>query len=290
MKMSNLLVLLAALCLFGACKGPGHYEALNNADTASALTDDANTDSIESRLVKTASMQMKVADVQKSSETIAGITRNYKGMVMRHHMQSVAGGSQRIHLSDDSMMLVSAFHSTVDLTLSIPSDSLEQFMNQVSHLGLHVDVRRMDVEDKTLDYLEAQMKLSSRSQIIHQQEAGKLKIKNPNAVLMLKDDMIDEKINNKRIDAAVKNSLIEVSLYQNDTIMKEIVANDDPDSYRMPFWSRLALALSNGCALFADALVGLTNLWLFVIAGGMVWLLVKWYRRKNTSAVSALKI
>ncbi|QJD95618.1 DUF4349 domain-containing protein [Mucilaginibacter robiniae] len=291
MKMSNLLVLLAALCLLGACKGsPDRYESLNKADSASITTDSINTDSVQSRLVKTAAMEMKVADVQKSCESITHLTRSYHGLVMHHHMKAVTEGSQRIHLNKDSILLVSAFSTAADMTVRIPSDSLEQFVSQVGHMGLRVDVRQMDVEDKTLDYLEASLKQSNRSQIVHQQNTGKLKFEDPTQVVTLKDDITSEKIANKRIDAAVKNSVVDISLYQNNTIMKETIANDDTDNYRISFWSRIGLALSSGLTMFTDVVVLLTNLWLFAIAGGLIWLLVKWYKRKRLPTSPALKI
>lgn len=284
--MSNLLMLLAVLCLFGACKGSGNYKPINNKDLSTA--DVAAADSTESKLVKTAEMNMKVKNVSAVSESIVNLTTKYHGMVMHHRMQSDDLRSQDMPLSSDSLVRVSVTRTTAGITVKIPSDSLEQYMTRVEKLGLHVNVRRMDIEDKTLDYLSSQLKLNSRSQLASQQKAGKVIIKKTDDVLMLKDDMIDEKINNKRIDDAAKNSVVDMSLYQSDTIIRENIANDDPAAYQLPFFQRLLLALANGWNLFAAFFIGIANLWVFILAGGGIWLLVKLYKRRAMPAINTI--
>jgi len=287
MKMSNLLVLLAVLCLFGACKGSGNYEPVNNKDMMSTA-DTMAADSAEAKLVKTAEMNIKVKDVATASESMVNLTTRFHGMVMHHQMQSDEVRSQDMPLSSDSLVRVSVIHTTAGITVKIPSDSLEQFMSKAGKLGLHVNVRRMDIEDKTLDYLSSQLRLNSRTQLVSQQKAGKIKIKDPAAVLMLKDDMIDEKISNKRIDEAAKNSVVEMSLFQSDSVIKEHIANDDPAAYQLSFFKRLLFAITNGWNLFAAFIIGIANLWLFILAGLGVWLLVKFYKRRVLPVVGTI--
>ena len=253
-----------------------------------STADVAAADSTESKLVKTAEMNIKVKNVSAVSESIVNLTTRYHGMVMHHQMQSDELRSQDMPLSSDSLMRVSVLRTTAGLTVKIPSDSLEQYMNRGEKLGLHVNVRRMDIEDKTLDYLASQMKLNNRNQLIGQQQAGKIKIKNPEDVLELKDDMVDKKINNKRIDDSAKNSVVDMSLYQSDTVTKEHVANDDPAAYQLPFFKRLLLALTNGWNLFAAVFIGIANLWLFILAGLGIWLLIKLYKRKAMPALNTI--
>jgi hypothetical protein len=288
MKMSNLLVLLAALCLLGACKGSGHYEAINNDTAAASSADNASATESQPLLVKTAEMRMKVKDIISTSEHITSLTQAYRGMVMHHHMQSSANNSRDIKLSNDSVRRVSSFVTTADITVKIPSDSLQQFMNRVSHMGIYVNVRNLDIEDKTLDYLSSKMKLESRTQIIKQQKKGKIVIKDPSAVLWLKDDMIDERINNSRINDAVKYSVIDLNLYQSNTIVQEIIANDDPGAYREAFVNRLLIALANGWSLFTDFVIGLANLWVFMLTAYVAWLLYRLYKRKAPLAVNSI--
>ncbi|MFD1258740.1 DUF4349 domain-containing protein [Mucilaginibacter terrae] len=290
MKMSNLLVLLAALCLLGACsKGRTGSETMDKTEEVSMQSaDSVSVNSNAVKLVKTAEMQFKVKDVQKSSEAITALTRNYKGIVMHHDMKSTVVQEQSIRLSKDSLKQVSAYQTTANITVKVPPDNLDQFMNEVSHLGIHVSVRRMDIEDKTLDYLSAKLKHENRLEIASEQKKWKPSLKEADAMLQIKDETVDQKINNSRIDEAVRYSVVDMSLYQSNSIIKEIIANDDPGVYQIPFLNRLLIAFQNGWEIFASLVIALTNLWVFILAGWGIWLLFKLYKRKVPTALNSI--
>jgi hypothetical protein len=225
-------------------------------------------------------MIFKVKNVQKTGDSISALTNRYGGMVMHHQMHSNIVNSQDIRLSDDSVMHVSAFSTGADMTVRVPSEKLEDFMVKVSHMGMYITSRQMDIADRSLDYLSERMKLNNRRELVAQQKSGKITIKDPNAVLWLKDDLVDGQINNQRIDAAVKYSNISLNYYQSNTIVKEMVANDDPSSYQLPFFKRLGMALVNGWLMFTELILGLANLWVFVLIGIGLWMAYRVYRKR----------
>ncbi|WP_342645770.1 DUF4349 domain-containing protein [Mucilaginibacter sp. CSA2-8R] len=288
MKMSNLLLLLAVLCLFAACKGRGSYESELNKQTA----DSANTvslDSMGAKLVKTAQVDMKVKDAAKVSEEIVRLTTvNYHGMVMNHHLQSEELRSEDMKLSGDSLQRVTVYHTTAAMTVKVPPAALNQFMSDVSKLSLHVNVRRMDIEDKTFDYLTFQLYQNNRKDLADQQKAGKVKFKDPTSVLSVNDDLANEKVNNVRINHAILYSVVDLALTQNNTVSIEHIANDDPTVYQIPFLQRMAFALSNGWSIFADFIIGISNLWVLLLLGAVVWLLLKYYKVKLITAVKSI--
>ncbi|MGZ3776087.1 MAG: DUF4349 domain-containing protein [Mucilaginibacter sp.] len=285
MKTRILIVVAAALGLLAACKGKsGSYEFVNNGKGMSAAADSVlRVDSAKVpavKLVKTAEINFKVKDVRKVGDDIASLTTQYGGMVMHHQVQSTAGTTRDVHISNDSIMRIAAFNTTGEMTVRVPSAKLEDYMTKVSRLGVYVNVSRMDIEDKTLEYLSSQLKLKDREELVSQQKSGKIKIKSPTDVLLLKDDMVDQKIEGLRTDAAVRFSVISLNFYQSDTISKERVANDDPSTYNIPFGQRMSLAFANGWAIFVDVLVGMTNIWMVILTGLVAWRLLVYYRRK----------
>jgi hypothetical protein len=284
MKTRILLILPLAIALLAACKGKASkdYEVVNNdkRGTADYTTAEADSTKVESKLVKTAEINFKVKDVRQTGENIASLTTQYGGMVMHHQVQSSAGSTRDVHISNDSTMRIAAFNTTGEMTVRVPSNKLEDFMTKVSKMGVYVNVSRMDIDDRSLDYLSEQLKLKDRQELVSQQKSGKIRIKNPTDVLLLKDDMVDQKISNLRTDQAVKFSVISLNFYQSDTISKETVANDDPSAYNIPLFQRLALAFQNGWAIFVDMVVGLVNLWMFILAGLAIWRMVVYYRKK----------
>ncbi|HEY4322775.1 MAG TPA: DUF4349 domain-containing protein [Mucilaginibacter sp.] len=282
MKKRILIPLLAGLALLWACKGKGtaEYEVVNNSRTADTTKIDSAATS-QPKLVKTAGIHFKVKNVQQTAERISALATSLNGMIVHHQMTSTNQRSQDIRISDDSVMRVTSFSTVADITVKIPQAKLEDFMNQVSRMGIYITNRSMDITDKSLDYLSSQLKLKNRTELVNQQKKGKVIIKKPEDVLLLKDDMIDEQINNMGINDAVKTSVITLSFYQSNTINKEIIANDDPSAYNLPFFKRLGMAIENGWELFVDVIVGLANLWVFILAGVGLWIVIRNYRSKK---------
>lgn len=271
MKSRILIVMAAAFGLLAACKGK----------SSSASADSAGSDyEMKKQLVKTADVNFKVKDVIKTGEAIAALTDQCKGMVTHHQTQSSLKGSENVHLTNDSVMLVSSYNTTADMTIKIPSEQLEKFMNQVSHMGIYVNSSKMDIEDKSWDYLSTKLKAENREELVAQQKTGKVTLKHPDEILSVKDDIVDKRISNIKTDEDAVYSTITLNFYQSDTISKDIVANDDPSAYNIPFFQRLTLAFENGWAIFVDVLIGLTNIWMFILAGLVTWRLFAYYRKK----------
>ncbi len=286
MKAKILIPLLAVIILLAACKGKrGSEEFAGSADTTVSTTRAFDTSRLEAKLVKTADMRFKVKDVQQTSEKITALTTGYKGMIMHHQVESSGMRSVDIKKSEDSIIQVTSFSTTADITVKIPSEKLEEFMNEVAHMGVVLNVRRMDISDKSLEYMAARLKLKNRNDLISQQKAGKVVIKNPTNVLALKDDMVDQQIGNQQIDDEVKNSIVSLIFYQSNTIYKETIANDDPSDYNLPFFKRLGGSIENGWSIFENVMLGLANLWVFVIAGIVVWMIIRHYRNKRPIVV-----
>lgn len=284
MKAKILMMMLAG-ALLAACKGSGSYESMNNV-ADSVVTTDENL--MAPKLIKTAGINFKVKNVQESSQKITSLTNQYKGMVMSHSVNSNINSTSDKRVSEDSVMRISAFYTSAQMTVKVPSVQLDEYLDSVAKLGIYVSTRSMDIEDKSLDYLSARMKLNSRKDMVDQQKKGKIIIKDPSAVLNLRDDMVDEQIYNHKIDDAVKFSVVNLSFYQSNTIFKEIIANDDPASYNLPFFKRMGLALSNGWYVFKEFIIVLANSWVFFLAGIILWRLIVVYKRKRNLAINAI--
>ncbi|RFZ81640.1 DUF4349 domain-containing protein [Mucilaginibacter terrenus] len=284
------LILLGSIALLAACQGKhGDYEMANTDKRAfdSATADTAAADSAAiAKLVKTADISFKVKNVQQTGDTISALTARIGGMVMHHQMTSSVNNSEDIHVSGDSLMRVSAFSTSADMTVKVPSARLQEFMTKISHMGLYVTRRQMDIEDKSLDYLSTKLKLQSRKELVAQQKSGKVTIKDPQKVLWLKDDMTDGQIENQQIDQNVRYSNVSLAFFQSNTILKEMIANDDPSAYQLPFFKRLLMALANGWTIFVELILGLAYLWVLILAGVGLWIGYKTYKKNYPSPVS----
>ncbi|WP_171972547.1 DUF4349 domain-containing protein [Mucilaginibacter polytrichastri] len=276
-------MLLIGVVLFAACKGSSsRYEALNIADTVIANKDNSQS---ATKLIKTASMNFKVKDVEHTNEAIGNLTNKYNGMLLHHNVTSTIEQTKDFRQTDDSVKRVSSIRTVADITVKIPSAKLEDFMNDVGKLSVYVTERKLDITDKSLDYLSGRLKLKSRSQIIAQQKSGKIVVKDPSAVLYLKDDMIDEQVNNLKIDDAVNYSVLDLHCYQSNRINKEIIANDNPSAYQNSYFNRFGMALQNGVVLFEELILGIANFWLLILLGVFSWVGYRYYRHKKQKPI-----
>ena len=291
MKIKILPALAVGVLLLGACSGNrSKYEAVNNsssADSASVDSKAADTSTaVQAKLVKTADMRFKVKDVRQASENISALTAKYNGMVMHHQMQATNEGSQDTRLGTDSIMHISLFTMVADMTVNIPPNNLENFMNQVAQLGLYIDSRKMNIDDKSLEYLSSKLKTQNKEELVKQQEKAK---EDPSRLLIAKDDIVDKKINDLKTDKDVKYSTVVLSFYQSKSVIKEVVANEDPSAYQPSFFKRLVSSFTYGWSFFAELILGVANLWAFILAAIGLWILVKYYKRKNPALFRTIK-
>jgi hypothetical protein len=252
---------------------------MSEADTVSTALI-TNPEFEKAKLVKTADMRFKVKNVQQTGDSIAALTRRLSGMVMHHQMGSEIEKSEDMPVSNDSVKQVTVYNTTADMTVQIPSEKLEDFMNRINHMATITINRKMDIEDKSFDYLSSKLKANNRKDYVARQDQNKLTTKNLDATLAVKDNLVDEQVNNLKTDAAVRYSVVALSFYQNKTISKEMIANDDPSAYHSPFFNRLLMAVANGWFMFAEVILGLANLWMFMLVAFGVWLLFRMYKRK----------
>ena len=281
------IICMALLCaiFFAGCKSKsGSYEAASSSADTTRIQ--ANTDSVinGTKLVKTSQMRFKVENAAKTNQDITILANSYKGMVVHSGLQSNISETVDKPINNDSIMRLSVFVTDADMTVKIPAERADDFMNKVATMATDVYSRNMDVQDKTLDYLSARLKIRDRQEFIAAQKKGKVIIKNPADVIQLKDDLVDQQVNNHRIEDAVRYSTINLNFTQNNTIVKEIVPNTDPSAFTVPFANRLWASITNGLRIFADTIITLANLWLFALIGVAAWFIYRYYRVKKTHA------
>ncbi len=289
MKSNYFYLLLSGVLLLAACSQSRKEQSVNS--SAPNISYDANgketaADTVsEAKLVKTADMKFKVQNVQKSSVQISSLANSMNGMVMDHTMGSFIENSETTPMSNDSMMVISSYITQSDMVVRVPSERMEEFLNTVDKMAVFVDARNMHIDDKSLDYLAAKMKGTNRNQFIkEQQKNAQKKTEDGTEVLNVKDELVDNNINNMRINDAVRYSTIGLKLYQNNAINREVVANNNLSNYQLPFFVRMGNSLSYGWVLFKDIVIGITNIWILILIGISAWFAFKYFAKRSKVA------
>ncbi len=291
MKNKYFYLLLLGSLVIAACSQSRRDQTSATEDhiIADDAKDNPSPNSVENsaaKLVKTADMRFKVQNVQKANTDISNLAHSMNGMLMDHTMESSIENSEITPISNDSMMVISSYITHSDMTVRVPSERMEEFLNAVGKLAAFINFRHMHIDDKRLDYLAAKMKSMNRSQFVKdQQKRTRANIEDGTEVLNVKDELIDHNINNMKIDDSVKYSTINLNLYQNSVVSKEVTVNNNLSNYQLPFFMRVGNAFTDGCILFKDFLIALTHIWIFIGLGIFIWITIK-YRVKKSKLAS----
>ena len=263
-------------CNNSAIKQQEEVVALSDTTSVNGFSGD------EVKLVKTAGLHCKVHDVEKSTRAVSAIAQQFGGMVFNLSMEYEETGRNELPLSADSLVIVTVATPQVNMTIRMPSQNLEAFMYGVADIGYFTRSSTLNIDDRSLQYLENNLKQQSRTAVITGSSLRRDKSFTHTRAIQVKDDVIDKQLANKSIDAQVNYSTVSLTLYQNQVIRKEVVANYAVADYQLPFSQRLGNAISNGWQMFQSFLLVLAHLWMFVFitAGGYFYYRFLQHKRK----------
>ena len=144
MKTKILIPLLAVVIILAGCNGKRGSEEFTSSsfDTISLKKNMADTVAAP-KLIKTADIRFKVKNVRQTCEDVSALTTGYGGLVLHHKVESSQIRSTDSRKSDDSITRVTAFSTAAEITVKIPSDKLDEFLNKVERMGLYVNNRQM---------------------------------------------------------------------------------------------------------------------------------------------------
>lgn len=259
----------------------------NNTDqkeTLAALTDSTSVTGVTGdsvKLVKTASIHLKVKDVEQGTRAVSGLAQQLGGRIYHQNLQVIEGKIRELKLSPDSLMVITAYTPQADITARIPSENLEAFMFAITDAGYFTNQRKMDIDDKSLAYLENSLKQKNRIEELSRTGTAKHKASPTLQTIALKDEAIEQGIANRAIDADVHYSTVSLSLFQNPLVRKEVVANYYISGYQLPFGKRLGNAFSEGWEYFLSFIVVLSHLWMFIMVAVLVWIAYKYGQKKR---------
>lgn len=272
-------MLMAGIVLLAACKGRSAYD--DTSDTVSTPKDSV-------KLIKTAKMQLKVKNVQQAEDSLYMLTLALDGRIVHNKLESTVIDSQRVEMNKDSVMQIIVYKSLADVAIKIPTHNIEDFMAKLGHLSIYTNNQQMDVEDKTLDYMSDKLKAQNRAEAVTTRQQHHLDAKNDttiNSTLNLKDDIVDRKVRNLKITDSANYSTLVVNLYQNHSVSKEIIANEDLSLRTPSFGSRIGLALTRGWFYFSELIVMIMHLWAFILAGGIITAAVIVIKRRQKKSL-----
>lgn len=255
---------------------------MKSADTTEALNESSADTVASDKIIKTADMRFRVKDVQAIKEKLSNSIKEEGGMVVEFTVQSNIMRTEKAKYSTDSLLELTSYRKEGQVIAKVPSDKLDEFTNKVVKMAVFVDQQSLKLDDQSMNYLSNALKNKNRVEAVQQlnKHANK-KSNNVETALEIKDDYVDKKIQNQVIDSRVKYSTITLNFYQDNTVQRLVVGNDDLYDYRPAFLNRFWLGIQNGWVIFKEFILILTNLWVLILLAGIGYFVFRHYRRKR---------
>jgi hypothetical protein len=229
------------------------------------------------KLVKTASLDFRVRDVESGVRSVSELARSYGGMIYDLDLQTRENDRNELPLSKDSLLVISSISPEAEIAVRVPSQYLEEFLYRVADLGYFTGASNLHVDDKSLIYLEQRLKAGAR--------IAKLDTMNArtrfSASVQASDEAIALEVANRQIDADAAYSSVRLHLAQNTLIRREMIANYEVGDYELPFAQKLAHALSNGWSGFGAFMVLVCTLWPFLLSMALAYTAWRYVRKKT---------
>ncbi|RYY85997.1 MAG: DUF4349 domain-containing protein [Chitinophagaceae bacterium] len=258
-----------------AADSTGYAGSGSPAETADTVASGAAP---ESKLVKTAALQLQVADVHSGTRALTELAKGLGGGLRHQHVGANESSSRELKMGTDSLLVLHALAPSASLTLRVPSAKLDEFLFEAARVASFINSSDLDVDDRTLDFVAAEWRAAARQQFLESPGTSR-KVTGSTTALNIRDEQIQQRLEQRGIDDAVRYSTVRVELAQPPLLRREIVVNNNLDAYTPSFGSRLWESMERGWEMFAAVLLFGAHLWVFLLAGVLVWVAIrKWGR------------
>jgi Domain of unknown function (DUF4349) len=280
----NIIAIAIILTIFGCQKSNEKYTS-SEAIVTNEFKVPTDSTAVE-KIIKTADMRFRVKNVQNTKEQLSKTIKAEGGTVAEFSIESTIQETDKVKQSTDSLKEITAYRTEGYLIAKVPSEKLDDFTNTIAKMAVFVDHQSMKLDDQSIAYLANKLKAQNRVDAIEKiNKVASKKSANVESSLYIKDDYVDKRIENMQIDNRVKFSTITLNFYQDNTVKTMIVANDNLYDYRPAFINRLWLGVVNGWTIFKEIIIAISNLWMLVLVGVVMFFVIKHFIRKNKLAM-----
>ena len=287
--MKHLSKLGLALLLLGLAFACKQAESLENAtadaadsaavESASTISSNAAVEKKEStrKFVRTADLKFKVKNVAQSTYAIENIVSKNGGFVTFTDLKSTINEKSETKISQDSTLETTRYTVDNTITLRVPNTQLDTVLKSMAKEVAFLDSRLIKADDVALQLLSntmAQKRLAS-----HQKRLEKgidTKGKKLNDITNAEDKVLDREtqtdetvLKNLSLEDQVTFSTVTLYLYQRESVLQEIVANEkNNNAYRPHIGLQIWDSLKTGWFMLETIVAFIVQLWaLFLILG-----------------------
>jgi hypothetical protein len=258
-------------------------EVAQAADSTGFTNDITSVNSPSRKRVRTADVRCRVESVFNAVSTLEHVVRGVDGMVSESVMQNESVVIRDISWSADSLKRIELYTPTANLTLRVPTASLDSVVHTLTSMATFIDYRTLKDEDKTLSYLSNAMKNNGPAPAAIKPAAKGTAL----AIAQYKDQkydtQTDRRIENLAILDDVHYATFTVQLFQPQQADEQIIVNPERLT-RSQFGTELLLAVRSGFESFGALFIFLISCWPYLIILVLGLLIYRKALRKKLSA------
>ena len=234
-------------------------------------------------LLITASADFKVEDVVKSSHAIESLTQQQGGYVAVSEISNQLSDSRSFIQGDKNITLMT-YYRQATMSVRVPRANVNKFLQQVQQQVAFLNAQSFKAQDVTLDIyreqLAAQLNLDMAAELSrerlnsHNDKDQGSNVDAITATYAARQQQQYAQLQQMEIADRVKYSTIDLSFTQPDISYKEVTQNLEIliDAERPSFIAQVQEAFKAGAQMLRSAILGLIQLWWFVVLGGILYL------------------
>jgi hypothetical protein len=220
-----------------------------------------------------------------STYSIEDIVVREGGFVTFTELSSQVNNVSTIAISPDSSLETTNYTVVNTMSIRVPNVKLDTTLKQIARLIDFMDHRTIKADDVgfklMLDELNRERLEKNEQRMISQVDHRGKKLNESiygEENILAKQQMMDATtVNDLSLMEQVNFSTITLALYQRPSLRRDMVANEkNIDAYEPGLGSRMLTAFNSGWKVFKMILVGLVQLWWFIIFCVAGWIV---YRR-----------
>ena len=242
------------------------------------------------KFVRTADLKFKVKNVYNATQTIENITSQMGGFVTYTSLNSNIDNQTTTAVSADSSLITTYYTVNNDITLRVPNTALDTTLRAIASLIDFLDYRTIKADDVALQLLANKM-AKNRMARTEQRLTNAIdnKGKKLGEITDAEESLSDRQeqgdnatISNLSLQDQVSFSTVHLSIYQRQSIKREVVPNDkNISAYAPGIGYQLLDALKTGWSILKSIFVFIANSWAVILIIVVCILLYK--RHKNKS-------
>jgi len=241
------------------------------------------------RFIRTADLKFKVHNVIKSTYDIENITNRHGGFVIYTNLTSTINNVTTNAVSTDSSLETTYYTVTNSISLRVPNTKLDTTLKEISNNIDYLDFRVIKAEDVALQILSNNLtqKRSAKNEerlttAINNKGKKLYETNTAEELLLSKQEQADNAtISNLSLTDQIKFSTINLSIYQRQTIKRELISNyKNIEAYEPNFNTKFIEALKYGWVILESTIVFIAQLWGLLLFAFLAYFIYKACRYK----------